>query len=508
MKKVNLNNFIKKLLITVILIFQVNALTIFAEEKKEHQKQENQKNEHSSLDQPKKSIKDWNLIVYLAANNNLHSFSIKNLQQMIHVGSTDSINILAQLDGYRQREVTRYYIEHKNPIVMSSMDYSNETISGTKESLYSFVKWAVETYPARHQCLILWNHGSGIKDPHIWGKQIMSRRDEFYFFNYDSGLLELNRKLLDNDIDEFLRGIAFNDTYETYLTNQELTETLDNISQKLLGGKKIDLLCMDACHMAMIEVGSQVKSAVEYMIGSQEIEPGSGYNYIYLLAPFVKGTLTVEEFAKQAVSAYVKEYRHFNADYTQSAVNLNNFKKLEGGVHKTSKALIDLIKQNDNDIIIKILKSIRLSGRYTTEFYDPDYIDLCHFYKSLSKKINHLLEKGSLTDEIKQKFTLLKNLSLEILNSMQNYIIKNSSGMNLPFAYGLSIYFPKNFVDTYYYKTIFDRKTGWSNFLHKYQKHARRLQKHSSVQTRKTKKETYNIRHSPKLAPKIREFYA
>ena len=43
------------------------------------------------------------------------------------------------------------------------------------ENLYDFAKWAITNYPAKHQALILWNHGSGIEDPHIWGKVYSSR---------------------------------------------------------------------------------------------------------------------------------------------------------------------------------------------------------------------------------------------------------------------------------------------------------------------------------------------
>jgi len=51
---------------------------------------------------------------------------------------------------------------------------------------------------------------------------------------------------------------------------------------------------------------------------------------------------------------------------------------------------------------------------------------------------------------------------------MQNHIIKNASGQNLAHAYGLSIYFPTHNIHKSYFKTIFDKKTKWSEFLKKY----------------------------------------
>ena len=41
--------------------------------------------------------KDWNFIVYIAANNNLHRFSVHNIRQMAKVGSTENMNIVVQI---------------------------------------------------------------------------------------------------------------------------------------------------------------------------------------------------------------------------------------------------------------------------------------------------------------------------------------------------------------------------------------------------------------------------
>ena len=57
--------------------------------------------------------KDWNFLVYFAANNNLNSFALENIRQMIKVGSSASINVLIQLDEFNKKEMTRFYIQKK-----------------------------------------------------------------------------------------------------------------------------------------------------------------------------------------------------------------------------------------------------------------------------------------------------------------------------------------------------------------------------------------------------------
>ncbi|QQR48604.1 hypothetical protein IPF37_03490 [bacterium] len=416
--------------------------------------------------QETKKIKDWNIIVYMAANNNLHMFSIKNLQQMIHIGSNERINIIVQLDGYRMEDISRFYLEKDNPILIDSFNHTQATISGTRQSLEEFVTWAIQTYPAKHQALILWNHGSGIKDPRLWEKRIIAHRDDFFFFNHQLCLLELNRHLLDNNYeDQSNRGIAFNDTFETYITNQELTETLDTLSTNILNNKKIDLLFFDACHMAMIEIGSQIKSAVCYMVGSEEIEPGNGHNYMYALEPFLHKNLSPSEFACHLVHAYEQEYINFNADYTQSAIHLESYEPLEELMQKITSNL-NFLLQKESTIITQFIRSIRFSRRYTTEFGDPDYIDFCLFFQNLEKKLISLLGNeiiANITMTTIVKTIELINQCLEI--ALKKTIIKNTSGFNLPYAQGLAIYFPRRSIDSYYRTTIFDQKTQWSTFL-------------------------------------------
>ncbi|MFH1832335.1 MAG: clostripain-related cysteine peptidase [bacterium] len=421
-------------------------------------------------DVTKQTPKDWNFIVYIAGNNDLYRFSIANLKQMLKIGSTDTVNIIVQFDEYLKREVTRYYVEQGNLVIADTKSDSLIATSGTPESLYDFVKWSVTNYKAKHQAVVLWNHGYGIKDPNIWGRAHMLERDKLFTFNSHIGLLELNRKHITKTETELKstledRGIAFNDTAEEYLTNQDLSNTLEKISKEVLGNKKIDILFMDACLMGMVEIGSQIKNYVNYMVASEEVEAGSGYNYTYLLSPFQTGTLSVADFARHAIWAYEEEYKLESADYTQSAIALQDFEKLENNIRDMGKTLIQIIEKDTSSNFFAILKEIRLKSLYTTEFYDPEYIDFTHFYKSLLE----LMTKRDITRTVsRDTATLIKKvntLTQEGLNMLQNYIIKNTAGVNLDQAYGLAFYFPTQRVHTSYYKTMFDKKTEWSKFL-------------------------------------------
>ncbi len=416
------------------------------------------------------SVPDWNFMAYIAANNNLSSFSLHNIKQMIQVGSNAHINIILQLDKQGARQISRYYIKKGEPLLASSLDFQQNTITGTPEGLFDFIKWAVNKFPAKRQCLVLWNHGAGIKDPSIWGRALIANRDRLFNFNVETGLLEINREGVNDRIGTYMkmqeqdpddRGIAFNDAFEEYLTNQDLKNALEKACKEVLGGKKFDLICMDACHMAMVEIASQIKSTADYFVGSEEVEPGTGYNYTYLLAPFEKMTLTPEQFAIHAVNSYKKEYNTTNGDYTQSAIRLQDFEKVENNVKTMTRLIIMALNRKDIAFNNDVLKAVRNSKKLTT-FADTDYIDFCHFYRSLVEQISQAFKTRALSQDASDLLKKIQEVAVQGLNLMQNYIIANASGVNLPKAYGLSLYFPLKTVHASYLKTVFDTQTQWS----------------------------------------------
>jgi len=423
--------------------------------------------------------KDWNFMVYMVNNNNLNSFGIQNFRQMTRVGSTDSINILLQMDECGKRESKRFYVKKNNP---EFIDHQGPSSSGTPKNLYDFVKWGVENYPSKYVLIDLWNHGSGIKDPHIWGRKIIDHRDEIYDFNPFTGHLELNRKLPYDGKwykpENKERGIAFNDATEEYLTNQDLTTCLEKIRDEVLNGEKIDIIAMDACHMAMIEIASQVKTTAKLMVASEEVEPGGGYNYYTLLKPFTRQTFSPSEFASHIVNAYESEYVGTLGDYTQSAVDLSYTSEVEEKLTIVSNLLIELIEASSRNAR-KAIRSIRLSNRFTTEFLDTDYIDLGHFLKSLidtamtvkngtDKWFSSWLSEETDSKNNKVLWDGISDSAYDCLQSIEKMVTANTYGMNFSQTCGLSIYFPVRRIDSSYKKTVFAQSTTWLDFLKKY----------------------------------------
>lgn len=429
-----------------------------------------------------KQKKDWNFMVYMVNNNNLYSEGLGNFRQMAHVGSSDFMDILIQMDKQGEHAFWRFWLDKNDPVLLEGGD--DTTSSGTPQNLYDFFKESITERPAKAYLLDLWNHGAGIKDPHIWGRKIINYRDDLFVFDPLTKKLHINREMPYNKMWHSAlrerRGIAFNDQAKEYLTNQDLKECLDQICSELLGGRKIDILAMDACHMAMLEIAYQVKNAAQYIVASEEVEPGSGYNYTKVLSPFADGSMSAREFCEHIVSCYKEEYDGTIADYTQSAMNLECITMVANHLSVVSNALKDLLEKGGKKAV-KAIRNLRMNDQMMTEFVDVDYVDLGHFLESLIEVAQEMLQsndkwfswpfvsdaEGVTTPETEgtNVWDVVIQESEACLKALKEFAFANVCGMNLSHACGVSIYFPVKKIDTSYEKTEFAKDTTWLNFL-------------------------------------------
>ena len=442
------------------------------------------------------SKKDWTFLVYMASNSDLSKDAVRALKQMLNIGSTNTINIVVQIYKQGESDIERIYIQKNKAFLIESNPQVNGPEAGTAQSLYNFIKWGTINFPSDKLAILLWNNGSGIKDINLLDKVLTTHRDQIYTINPQNGLSEINYEFSNNfnlmkkieknyaklfELDTKKTGsddsVSAKDHFHIYLTNQDLKNVLEQTQQELLNNKKIDLVLMDACHMAMAEIASQIKNSTKFLVASQELEPATGYNYELLLSPFLDKTLTVDDFAKNSVLAFENEYSSKCAQYTQSAINLEQIGKIEQDIKKLTSILLQLIKLN-HDMMIGALKGIRNNDRFTTEFYDADYIDLCHFYKSLIFMVDTLKKpkRGfAMTEDYTNNLDDVKVLAQEAIDSMKNIVIKSTSCKYITGANGISIYFPKRKIHESYYKTSFDQETQWSLFLDLYIQEAKKI---------------------------------
>ncbi len=408
--------------------------------------------------------KDWTVIIYMAADNDLRSFAIHNLRQMTDIGSTEFCNIFVHLDIRiaNNQKITRRYLVEKDKLTHVGPPDQPALDSGNPETLISCCQTAMSLFPADHYALIFWDHGTGYVEP----TNNQSHSSRLFKFNPYAQKFILDRSLHEiytQQTHDDTRGICWDSSTGNYLTNQKLDYALNTISEKILGSKKFDLIGFDACLMNMLEIASMIKNYSQVMVGSQEVELAVGWKYDTLFEPFIDGTMSNIALAKHIVYSFASTYEKLTNDYTQAAITLDeNLENLEQNVHDISLILIEAIKKQQGKSVQDYLFMSHLKGS-CTRFHNHNYVDLYDFYENLEKNMYHI----KLTDKNRdaQLKDTLKKLLEKGKRCINQVVIANASGKNLPRAHGISIYFPEKSIHYSYHNSHFALINGWYKLI-------------------------------------------
>ena len=415
---------------------------------------------------------EWTVLVYIAADNSLASYASYNINDMMAgMAGTQGINLLVQWDQPRNYKTWRYKITPGKKTDVGSI-YSEMGYDPANE-LVAAMQWVKSKFPAKHYALGLWNHGSGIEDfePGV-ARNIpnpITKRGWLQFLPTLSTPAQ--------------RGILYDDSQSTCLTNQGLTTALAKIKQTI--GQNVDLVFMDACLMAMGEVAYQIKDSVNLLVASQQTIPGQGYPYSKFIKPLSlnpAGT-TALQLAQNMVSAYQQFYttQQPTADFTLAAIDVTS---------------IGLIKQNIDRFIAAVAACDQIDATTTrniivgarnasTSFDMPEYIDLYSFYaailgqmkKSSPKSHAVLNQKNSNANKVvtanPDYQNALNNLNAVIqdgFNKIATVVLQKAAGPVYAGVKGLSIYYPNTGeFDQSYPLTLFAQDTAWLDFVQYYQ---------------------------------------
>lgn len=389
--------------------------------------------------------KKYTLLVFMAADNNLARYALYNLEQMVLVGSNQNINILVQINTPgKEKKTERYFIEKgkKNLITAQNQAPTEKLNSGNPQTLIDAADWAMKNYPADNLILNLWSHGSGVYDP--------SR------YRNDLDIIERSE----------LRGICFDETFKSYMTNKDLQLALQEIHIKILRGKKIALLWLEACLMSMIEIASSLKNHTDYLVSCQNVEYAPGSSYQLVLNKFhQENNSSPQEIACHIVESFKKVYGSTKLNYTQSAINLAKIKAVEININSIALELLTAMELQTKKSVSILLRKCK-SAPLCTCFYEPSFIDLKNFYSNLQANINQI----NLKNKIKEnsiKLNLL-NLTRQGLQLINDAVIANVAGNNTQQAKGLSIHFPEHGALLSYLSCEFNQSNNWGKMLMQY----------------------------------------
>ena len=303
-----------------------------------------------------------------------------DLQEMVAANIGSKVNLLVYTGGcssWRNNivssKVNQVYQVLNGGVKCLIMDAGRSPMTDP-ENLGSYIQWCAANYPADRYELILWDHGGGS-----------------------------------------VSGYGYDEKYKS-----SGSMTLSGIRQALeKGGVKFDFVGFDACLMATTETALMLGSYADYLVASEETEPGVGWYYTDWLNALNSNTsIPTVELGKKIVDSFVEtcDRKCRGQKTTLSLVDLAELSNtVPGLLNSFSKSISTQISRNNYQQIAQARNQSREFAASTK----IDQVDLVHL------AVNTGLKEG--------------NALAKAIRAAVKY---NRTSVNMSNAYGLSIYFP------------------------------------------------------------------
>ena len=307
-----------------------------------------------------------------------YGMATSDLQEMMNATIADNVNVIVETGGCKM---------WKNKVISASTNQIYKVENGglrlikdnmgskamvEPSTLTEFIRFCTQNYPADRNILIFWDHGGGS----ISG------------YGYD----ELHKNAGSMDLAEISSALkAANCTF--------------------------DWIGFDACLMATLETALVCNDYADYLIASEETEPGTGWHYTGWLTELSRNTsVNTVTLAKTLIDDFVSASTSASSG-AQVTLSLVDLAELQGTVPSAfndfSTSTAEMIRNDDYASVSNARAGVRQFAKSSR----INQIDLVNFADRIG------------TDEAKALSSALKGCIKYNKTTISN-------------AYGLSIYFP------------------------------------------------------------------
>ena len=209
-----------------------------------------------------------------------------DIQEMLDSKNGSDLNVVIQTGGATKWDNGNISADTRQRWLIQNGEMSlcediGQDSMCTESSLSDFVSWSAETYPADRYILTLWDHGGGT-----------------------------------------LGGYGSDENYPE--DGLDLAEMAGSVADS---GIKLDIVSFDACLMGTMETAYTFSQYADYLIASEETEPGDGWYYTDTMKALSDDpAMSSEELGARLIDDYGDYYA--NTGVTLSLIDLRVIPKL------------------------------------------------------------------------------------------------------------------------------------------------------------------------------------
>ncbi len=363
---------------------------------------------------------EWTYALYMAADNNLERFALKNIKEIKENLGSQKINFIVLLDranGYDKTEGN--WTDTKILELHADTEINEDIISelGEKDTsdvstLKKFLDFVSEYYPSEKLALNIWSHGFGVYP--------------------DCKINTPSRSL----IQDYTTGYS----NECSFSIIDFANTLKSFCESQ--NKKIEILQFDCCLMQMAEILWQLKDCAEFIVGSQAELPGNGSNYSTLFENFTSD-FTTKDCVSKIIDDFKEKYKNTLISCTYSATDMNKFIEFTDLFEDFCRELI-----NNTNIDFSLIKENR-ENLYNYDSNFVEYADLLSFISIFESQISNETQLNNVFSKLIKNYNEL-NLNFYASNSYSEKL--NGIGINIPYNEQLYSYYNQttnDYLDIY-----------------------------------------------------------
>ena len=188
----------------------------------------------------------WAVYWYLCGSDleSENGAATADLMEMLEVELPENVSVVIQTGGASSWDndtvspnvIGRYLYDVNG---FQQIDEQPQANMGEAQTLADFLSFCESNFPAEHKVMIFWNHGGGS-----------------------------------------VSGAAFDENYDNdSLTLDEMYSAFSLVYDLIDGETPFEVVGFDTCLMATIDTAYAFSDIAKYLVASEELEPGCGWNY-------------------------------------------------------------------------------------------------------------------------------------------------------------------------------------------------------------------------------------
>lgn len=335
----------------------------------------------------------WTIFVYLCGTDLESSgqgSASSDIEQMLNAKGSDKVRFVIQTGGTSKwtnenisaDKAQRFVVQNGE---MELADTAELTNMGDSSTLSGFLKWGVEKYPAAKMGLVVWDHGGG--------------------------------SISGACVDELNNG----DTLTLTEFNTALSDVYNSMTDQF------EFIGFDCCLMGTAETANIFATYARYFYGSQECEPGSGWDYTTYGTYLAENpTANGGDLGKVIADSFYQECASVGQENscTLTIIDLSKFDDFVVAFNSYAKTLYEKAGSDLAGVVRGVTSADNFGGNNKTEGY------------------TNMVDVGGIIDKCSSYAD-----GSAALSALKNCIVYNKNGSNHAKASGLSVYYPLKLQD-------------------------------------------------------------